>query len=214
MKKATWVEAIASALIVALIFITAKDARLIKNKTASQYLEKTEPIVVEELERIEIKSVDGTFKPYKLTYLEMELVYLGKYFITAYCPSECGYNGSNYPVGWMTASDTICHRADYEYRLSEPTTCAVSRSMHSFGEEFYIPAFDRTFVAEDTGPGVQGHHLDLFYEEYDDVVSFPTGYYDVYAVEWVEVEVVVNEQDHKNLELIPPLEYYRERAEG
>lgn len=114
---------------------------------------------------------------------EMELTYLGTYFITAYCPAECGDS-------WSTASGETCHRADWENRLTEPTTCAISRSIHSFGDQFYIEEFDRTFVAEDTGPGVQGKHLDLFYEDYDDVLNFPTGYYDVYSVEWVEIEIV------------------------
>ena len=149
--------------------------------------------------------------PYKLTYKEMELTYLGRYYITAYCPSECGYNGENFPCGWTTASGEICHRADYEHRLTEPTSCAISRSVHSFGDEFYLPDFDRTFIAEDTGSGVQGRHLDLFYEDYEDVVSFPTGYYDVYAVEWVEVTVIVTEEDHDYLKTIPPLEYYRDK---
>ena len=53
---------------------------------------------------------------------------------------------------------------------------------------FYIEEFDRVFVAEDTGPGVNGRHLDLFYEEYDDVISFPTGYYAVYSVWYEEVD--------------------------
>ena len=56
------------------------------------------------------------------TYTIMHKDYIGMYFITAYCPSECGYNGENYPAGWTTASGEICHRADWEYRLWEPTT--------------------------------------------------------------------------------------------
>lgn len=122
------------------------------------------------------------------TYVIMHKDYIGTYFITAYCPSECGYNGENYPTGWTTASGEICHRADWEDRLWSPTTCAVDRSIHSFGDMFYIEEFDRVFVAEDTGPGVNGRHLDLFYEEYDDVVSFPTGYYAVYSVWYEEVD--------------------------
>lgn len=121
------------------------------------------------------------------TYTIMHKDYIGTYFITAYCPSECGYNGENYPTGWTTASGEICHRSDWEDRLWSPTTCAVDRSIHSFGDMFYIEEFDRVFVAEDTGPGVNGRHLDLFYEEYDDVISFPTGYYDVYSVWYEEV---------------------------
>ena len=121
-------------------------------------------------------------------YTIMHKDYIGTYFITAYCPSECGYNGENYPAGWTTASGEICHRADWEYRLWEPTTCAIDRNIHGFGDMFYIEEFDRVFVAEDTGPGVNGRHLDLFYEEYDDVISFPTGYYAVYSVWYEEVD--------------------------
>jgi 3D (Asp-Asp-Asp) domain-containing protein len=137
-----------------------------------------EPVLLDEL-----GAIQDQYTPVVITYEEMELTYQGTYFITAYCPAECG--GS-----WSTASGETCHRADWEDRYSEPTTCAISRSIHSFGEVFYIEEFDRTFVAEDTGPGVQGKHLDLFYEDYSDVLSFPTGYYTVYTVEWVEVEFV------------------------
>ena len=149
---------------------------------------------------IEVKRVESKYIPVLVTYRKMELTSLGKYFITSYCPSECGYNGSNFPTGWMTASDTICHRAEYGFRLSEPTTCAIDRKFHRFGDTFYIPEFDRTFVAEDTGSAVRGHHLDLFYEEYSDVVSFPTGYYEVYAVTWVEETVAVTEEELQLLE--------------
>lgn len=122
------------------------------------------------------------------TYTIMHKDYIGTYFITAYCPSECGYNGENYPTGWATASGEICHRADWEDRLWSPTTCAIDRSIHSFGDIFYIEEFDRVFVAEDTGPGVNGKHLDLFYETYDEMASFPTGYYAVYSVWYEEVD--------------------------
>ena len=122
------------------------------------------------------------------TYIIMHTEYIGTYYLTAYCPWECGYNGENYPEGWRTASGEICHRADWDDRLWSPTTCAIDRSIHSFGDMFYIEEFDRVFVAEDTGPGVNGRHLDLFYEDYDDMASFPTGYYDVYSVWYEEVD--------------------------
>lgn len=127
------------------------------------------------------------------TYTIMHTEYIGTYFITAYCPHECGYREyddgtDNFPAGWRTASGEICHRADWEDRLWEPTTCAIDRGIHSFGDMFYIEEFDRVFVAEDTGPGVNGRHLDLFYETYDEMASFPTGYYDVYSVWYEEVD--------------------------
>ena len=127
------------------------------------------------------------------TYVIMHKDYIGTYFITAYCPHECGYREyddgtDNFPAGWRTASGEICHRADWEDRLWSPTTCAIDRNIHSFGDMFYIEEFDRVFVAEDTGPGVNGRHLDLFYETYDEMASFPTGYYDVYSVWYEEVD--------------------------
>lgn len=152
----------------------------------------SEPVLLDELGKLQAQ-----YTPVVITYEEMHLTYLGTYYITAYCPDECG--GS-----WSTASGEICHRADWDDRLSEPTTCAISRSVHSFGDEFYIPDFDRTFVAEDTGPGVQGYHLDLFYEEYPDVLSFPTGYYPVYRVEWVEVEFGTGYYEEGHLIFTPP----------
>jgi len=122
-----------------------------------------------------------------ITLMEMESI--GWYYITAYCPYECGYNGENFPAGWVTASGEICHRADWEDRYTEPTTCAVDPRLHSiWGDEFfYIEEFDRVFVAEDTGSAVKGKHLDLFYDE--DISGFPTGYYEVYAVEFEETTV-------------------------
>ena len=115
----------------------------------------------------------------EVTYTDIEYEYLGTYYITAYCPAECG--GS-----WETASGATCHRSDDANRLYKPTTCAIDRNLHSFGDLFYIEEFDRVFVAEDTGSAVKGKHLDLFYEDYDDVYYFPTGYYTVYSVKYVE----------------------------
>lgn len=135
---------------------------------------------------------------YEDIYVIMHTEYIGTYYLTAYCPWECGYNGENYPAGWRTASGEICHRADWDDRLWEPTTCAIDRSIHSFGDMFYIEEFDRVFVAEDTGPGVNGRHLDLFYEDYDDMASFPTGYYDVYSVWYEYVDYIPDGEEKLN----------------
>lgn len=110
--------------------------------------------------------------------VDMVLTDAGKYYVTNYCPAECG--GS-----WATSSGATCHRASYADRLTEPTTCAIDLSVNSYGDLFYIPAFDRVFIAEDTGSGVQGKWLDLFYVDYSDVVNFPVGYYQVYTVEYI-----------------------------
>ena len=129
-----------------------------------------------------------------IKYCTVEGDFLGYFFITAYCPSECGYieytdGTDNFPCGWVTASDTICYRADEEHRITEPTTCAADpRYFHvsaEGGDLFYLPDFHRVFTAQDTGSAVLGNHLDLFYEDYFSVVNFPTGYYPTYTAEIV-----------------------------
>lgn len=131
------------------------------------------------------------FERVSLYRLDLVTSSIGYYYITAYAAEECGYNGYNFPTGWTTASGAICHRADYENRLTEPTTCAIDRRLHRFGDTFYIPAFDRVFVAEDTGSAVKGKHLDLFYDYYG-MLSFPTGYYEVFTFEYVYSQTEVS----------------------
>lgn len=125
-------------------------------------------------------------------YCTVEGDFLGYFFITAYCPSECGYieyadGTDNFPCGWVTATDTICYRADEEHKLTEFTTCAADPRFFHVGAEdgqtFYLPDFGRVFIAQDTGSAVLGNHLDLFYEDYGSVLNFPTGYYPVYSAE-------------------------------
>ena len=107
----------------------------------------------------------------------LELEPLGKYYITAYSPQETG--------SWQTASGIKLHRASFENRYTEPTTCAVDPKLHKIGKngvKFYIEEFDRVFIAQDTGSAVKGKHLDLAYTDLKSVKSFPTGKYQVYRV--------------------------------
>lgn len=103
---------------------------------------------------------------------EMVLTSLGTYYITGYTSIECG--GST-----TTASGTTCHKGT-------PTTCAIDPKLHDFGDLFYIAEFDQVYVAEDTGSAVKGKHLDLYFwdDEYNYALSI-TGYYEVFAVEYV-----------------------------
>lgn len=103
---------------------------------------------------------------------EMVLTSLGTYYITGYTSIECG--GST-----TTASGTTCHKGN-------PTTCAIDPKLHDFGDLFYIAEFDQVYIAEDTGSAVKGKHLDLYFwdDEYNYALSI-TGYYEVFAVEYV-----------------------------
>ena len=111
------------------------------------------------------------------TSVFLELEPLGKYYITAYSPQETG--------SWTTASGIKLHRASYENRYTEPTTCAVDKRLHKIGKngvKFYIEEFDRVFIAQDTGSAVKGKHLDLAYTDLKSVKRFPTGKYNTYKV--------------------------------
>lgn len=114
--------------------------------------------------------------PCSYNYIEYE--YLGMYFITAYCPEECG--GS-----WATSTGVICH---YSERWSEPTTCAIDPKVRKYGEYLLVghpdSADKKIYHAEDCGPGVQGQWIDCFVETMDEVRAWPTGYKPVYLVKY------------------------------
>ena len=117
-------------------------------------------------------ALDGVEVHYTTTRLESK----GWYFITAYCScSKCCYPSTNY-----TASGVQCHYADYEHRYDEPTTCAIDRSIHSFGDTFYLKSEDRVYVAEDTGSAVKGRHIDLYFPDHSYVQSYGSHWEEVY----------------------------------
>lgn len=126
-----------------------------------------------ELEAInEVYELANKWRTMDITYQTIELTYIGKYFVTAYCPEECG--GS-----WQTSSGKTCH---YETDNREPTTCAIDRRLHAYGEIFSIEG--KLYVSEDTGSGVQGAWIDCFVETMDEVRAWDTGYKSVYSVSW------------------------------
>lgn len=133
---------------------------------------KPEWLIQYEKDKEEAKeSVEG------FTSVFLELEPLGKYYITAYSPQETG--------SWTTASGIKLHRADYENRYTEPTTCAVDPKLHKIGKngvKFYIEEFDRVFIAQDTGRLIKGRHLDLAYTDLKSVKRFPTGNYQTYKL--------------------------------
>lgn len=117
-------------------------------------------------------SADGIEVHYQTTRLK----YKGRYFITAYCNCSkcCTY------ANQATASGIYPHYADYENRYTEPTTCAIDRKIHSFGTTFYLKSMDRVYIGEDTGSGVKGYHLDLYFTDHASVEAFGSHYEDVY----------------------------------
>lgn len=119
----------------------------------------------------------------ELSYKKMHLTSKGWYFITAYCScSKCCYPSTN-----MTASGVECHYADYEHRYDEPTTCAIDRKIHKFGDTFYLKSADRVYVGEDTGNLVKGKHLDLYFPDHSYVQSYGSHWEEVFDISFETV---------------------------
>lgn len=126
--------------------------------------------------------------PVSAVYMEFE--YIGEYYITAYCPEECGYRvysdgTDNFPNGWVTSTGTIAHR---EEEWWNPSTCGINTSINSYGDLFLIDG--KVFVAEDTGPGAVGHWIDTFMPDYESMANFGSHWTEVYSVSYSETEPV------------------------
>lgn len=97
--------------------------------------------------------------------------YLGKFYITHYCPcSECCGPGG----GKVTASGTI------------PTagrTVGVNPSIIPYGTKLQIGKQDG-YVAEDTGGGIGTYHLDVFCNSHQEALNAGVGYKKVYAISY------------------------------
>ena len=124
---------------------------------------------------------------------EMETEYLGYYFITSYCPEECGWS-------WSTSSGATCHYEDEWYK---PTTCAIDRSIHGYNELILIGEPDdpdrKVYITEDCGPGVQGYWIDCFVETMSEVRSWDTGWRPCYSrrKEIIKIRAEINEKETK-----------------
>lgn len=97
--------------------------------------------------------------------------YLGKFYITHYCPcSECCGPGR----GKVTASGTV------------PTagrTVGVNPSIVPYGTKLQIGKQDG-YVAEDTGGGIGTYHLDVFCNSHAEALAAGVGYKKVYAISY------------------------------
>ncbi len=111
-----------------------------------------------------------------LSYNYIETEYVGRYFITAYCPEECGWS-------WTTSTGTTCH---WSSDWSEPTTCAIDTSVRKYGEYIMVgypsSSNKKIYHCEDCGPGVRGNWVDCFVETMDEVRAWNTRYDNVYLV--------------------------------
>lgn len=143
----------------------------------------TEP--VHKLYLIETKSE----MPCGQSTIIVEYEYLGTYFVTAYSDEETWSR--------MTASGEEVHYSDEWY---EPTSAAIDRSYHSFGEILLVgdpddPDNRKIYITEDTGSAVRGRHIDCFVETLEEVYSFETRYDSVYRVIYIDVSMTEEERE-------------------
>ena len=91
--------------------------------------------------------------------------YAGTFYCTAYCPCyECSEGYGN-----MTATGV---------RARAYHTIAVDPRVIPYGARVTIDGI--TYVAEDCGGGVNGRHIDIYFDTHYEAMCYDTGYHDVY----------------------------------
>jgi 3D (Asp-Asp-Asp) domain-containing protein len=95
--------------------------------------------------------------------------YLGKFWITHYCPCAkcCGVGGDK-----ITASGT---------RPTVGRTVGVNPKLIKYGTQLQIGK-QRGYVAEDTGGGIGWNHLDVFCSNHQEALNAGVGWEKVYAI--------------------------------
>lgn len=132
-----------------------------------------EPMVEEEYDVIQWKDTDEieevTVETIEMVTVskseEPELVSLGEFFLTAYCP--CTSCSSHW--GYQTATETIAE---------EGRTVAVDPTVIPYGTVLIINGHE--YIAEDCGKSVKGKHIDIFHEDHMDAKRFGEQYVEVF----------------------------------
>ena len=137
-------------------------------------------IPVEAKSKSKYKVVGYEYKYVKVKVKYKKKKYLGKFYITHYCPCEqcCGVGG-----GTVTASGTT------------PTvnrTVGVNPSIIPYGTKLKIGKTN-TYVAEDTGGGIGDYHIDIFCASHQEALERGVKYEKVWAIKevWKKKKVKV-----------------------
>ena len=99
---------------------------------------------------------------------EPERTYIGKFKCYAYCPCTacCGKYASG-----ITATGT---------KAAEGRTIAVDPKVIPLGSKVKINGHE--YIAEDTGGGIKGNKLEIFFNSHREALNFGVRWYDVYVV--------------------------------
>ena len=90
---------------------------------------------------------------------------MGEFKITAYCPCD----GCSEGYGRQCAMPNKCAQSEH--------TIAVDPDVIDIGSKVKIG--DTIYTAEDTGRGVEGDHIDIFFDTHEEVEDFGVHYYEV-----------------------------------
>lgn len=117
-----------------------------------------------------------SFPAYASKKPKPKLTYIGRFYITYYCPCAecCGIGG-----GKVTASGTT------------PTagrTVGVNPSVIPYGTKLKIGK-TYGYVAEDTGGGIGTYHIDIFVNSHAEALQKGVAYKDVWAITYEKKKV-------------------------
>lgn len=120
----------------------------------------------------------------------VELVSLGEFRITAYCPCEvcCGNWAKDRPIG--EDGKQLVYTASGELAV-ECMTIAADTSVLPFGTEVIID--DVRYIVQDRGKAIKGNKIDVYFKNHQDALEFGVQYKEVFIERMIE-----SEQDIKN----------------
>lgn len=132
----------------------------IKPSEITEQTEATKPTETVQEETIDKIDKDETEEP--------NIISLGKFRLTAYCPcAKCCGRWSGYP----TASG-VMPVANH--------TIAVDTDIISFGTEVFIN--EKIYVAEDTGSSIYGNRIDIYFDTHKEALEFGIQYAEVFVI--------------------------------
>lgn len=134
------------------------------------------------------KIIGYEYKTIRMKVRVQKKKYLGKFWITHYCPCAqcCGAGG-----GKITASGT---------RPTVGRTVGVNPNLIKYGTQLQIGK-QRGYVAEDTGGGIGWNHLDVFCASHQEALNAGVSWEKVWAVSYkykrkkVKVRVPIYEEE-------------------
>ena len=116
------------------------------------------PVVIEEPTVVE--------EPVIVEEPEPEIISLGEYKLTAYCPCyECS-------EGWGNSTSTGAI-------ATQGRTIAVDPKVIPYGTEVVIDG--HTYIAEDCGGAIKGNRIDIYFEDHQEALEFGVQYKEVFV---------------------------------